>query len=211
MIVGDIQSKNADVFLSYSHNDSALVEKIAEYISNSGFSCWIDKNRLRAQENFNAAIDSAIDKSIVFIAFLSKTYVNKPYCVHEFDRAIDKQKSIMAVCIDDVNENTNRQDAYLFSFCAGHNILGFGTGINGSESIEPFAKEIISSVPMEQLKRYSISGEEKDRPPISTPDYIIACLRLYHERQYQQSGNYALNEIRSELFPAIKNSEINIL
>ena len=60
MIVGDIQSKNADVFLSYSHNDSALVEKIAEYISNSGFSCWIDKNRLRAQENFNAAIDSAI-------------------------------------------------------------------------------------------------------------------------------------------------------
>lgn len=35
MIVGDIQSKNADVFLSYSHNDSALVEKIAEYISNS--------------------------------------------------------------------------------------------------------------------------------------------------------------------------------
>ena len=211
MIVGDIQSKNADVFLSYSHNDSALVEKIAEYISNSGFSCWIDKNRLRAQENFNAAIDSAIDKSIVFIAFLSKTYVNKPYCVHEFDRAIDKQKSIMAVCIDDVNENTNRQDAYLFSFCAGHNILGFGTGINESESIEPFAKEIISSVPMEQLKRYSISGEEKDRPPISTPDYIIACLRLYHERQYQQSGNYALNEIRSELFPAIKNSEINIL
>jgi len=64
---------------------------------------------------------------------------------------------------------------------------------------------------MEQLKRYSVSGEEKDYPPISTPDYIIARLRLYHERQYKQSGNYALNEIRSELFPAIRNSEINVL
>lgn len=211
MIVGNVQSKNADVFLSYSHNDSALVERIADSICAAGFSCWIDKDELRAQENFNAAIDSAIDKSIVFIAFLSKTYVNKPYCIHEFDRAIDKQKSILAVCIDDVSENTNRQNAYLFSFSAGHNILGFGTGISESESIETFAQEIITSVPMEWLKRYSASGEESDYPPISTPDYIIARLRLYHERQYEQSGNYALNEIRSELFPAIKNSEINVL
>ena len=212
MINGIMQSTNADVFLSYSHNDSALVERIAEMIHKSGFFCWIDKDELRAQENFNAAIDSAIDKSIVFIAFLSKTYVNKPYCIHEFDRAIDKQKSILAVCIDDVIENTNRQNAYLFSFSAGHNILGFGSGIDDSDSsIESFAQEIVASVPMEQLKRYSVSGDKTDYPPISTPDYIIARLRLYHERQYEQSGNYALNEIRSELFPAIRNSEINVL
>ena len=134
MSVGNVQSKNADVFLSYSHNDSALVERIADSICAAGFSSWIDKDELRAQENFNAAIDSAIDKSIVFIAFLSKTYVNKPYCIHEFDRAIDKQKSILAVCIDDVSENTNRQNAYLFSFSAGHNILGFGSGIDDSDS-----------------------------------------------------------------------------
>ena len=205
------ESMREDVFLSYSHNDSELVEKIAGSIRSYGFSCWIDKDKLRAQENFNAAIDSAIDKSIVFIAFLSKTYVNKPYCIHEFDRAIDKQMSILVVCIDDVNGNTNRQNAYLFSFSAGHDILGFGTGINESEGIEVFAKKIIASVPMEQLKRYSVSGEVKDYSPISTPDYIIARLRLYHERQYQQSGNYALNEIRNELFPTIRNSEINIL
>ena len=212
MINGIMQSTNADVFLSYSHNDSALVERIAEMIHKSGFFCWIDKDELRAQENFNAAIDSAIDKSIVFLAFLSKTYINKPYCIHEFDRAIDKQKSILAVCIDDVSENTNRQNAYLFSFSAGHNILGFGSGIDDSDSsIESFAQEIVASVPMEQLKRYSVSGDKTDYPPISTPDYIIARLRLYHERQYEQSGNYALNEIRSELFPAIRNSEINVL
>ena len=209
----NIQLNRDNVFLSYSHNDRVLVERIAEYISESGFSCWIDKDRLRAQENFNSAIDSAIDKSIVFIAFLSKTYVNKPYCIHEFDRAIDKQKSILTVCIDDVNESTNRQCAYLFSFSAGHNVLGFGSGIDGSDSdnLISFVQQIVASVPMEQLKRYSVSGKEEDYPPISTPDYIIARLRLYHERQYQQSGNYALNEIRGELFPAIRNAEINVL
>lgn len=208
-----IQSTNTDVFLSYSHDDRALAEKIAEFIRISGVSCWIDKDRLRAQENYNAAIDNAIDDSIVFIAFLSKTYVNKPYCIHEFDRAIDKRKSILAVCIDDVSEeNTNRQCNYLFSFSAGHEILELGHGIDGSDSdaIEKFAREIINSIPMKQLRLYSASGDEEDYPPISTPDYIIARLRLYHKMQYEQSGNYALNEIRNELFPAIKDAEIDV-
>ncbi len=199
-----------NVFLSYSHDDSILVEKIAEKISETGFSCWIDKDKLRAQENFNAAIFDAIDKADVFIAFLSKTYVNKPYCTREFDRAIDKRKSILVACIDDVSEDTNRQSAYMFAFSAGHNILGFGLGIESENDIEAFAKNIASSVPMEYLKRFLESGNSKDYPPISTPDYIIACLRLYHEKQYQQSGNYALSEIRRELFPAIKDTEINI-
>lgn len=65
--------------------------------------------------------------------------------------------------------------------------------------------------PEMQSKWDSVSGDINDYPPISTPDYIIARLRLYHERQYEQSGNYALNEIRGELFPAIRNSEINVL
>ena len=208
----NMQFNHDGVFLSYSHDDRALVEKIAALISAAGFSCWIDKERLRAQEKYNVAIDLAIDDSIVFIAFLSKTYVNKPYCIHEFDRAIDKQKSILVVCIDDVSENTNRQCAYMFSFSAGHSVLGFKVGVEDSDSgIASFAKGIMDSVTMEQLKRYSLSGDEKDYPPISTPDYIIARLRLYHERQYEQSGNYALNEIRSELFPAIRDPEINVL
>lgn len=125
----NIPSGHADVFLSYSHDDRELVEKIAGLISAADFSCWIDKERLRAAEKFNSSIDIAIDDSNVFVAFLSKTYVNKPYCIHEFDLAIQREKSIVAVCLDDVSESANRQSAYMFSFCAGHDVLGFGSGI----------------------------------------------------------------------------------
>ena len=124
-----ISSSRCEVFLSYSHDDREIVEKIAQVICDAGFSCWIDKERLRAQENYNAAIDLAIDGAVVFVAFLSKTYVNKPYCIHEFDRAIDKQMSILAVCIDDVHEGTNRQAAYLFSFSAGQSGRAFRRGV----------------------------------------------------------------------------------
>lgn len=210
MMINANNGSKPDVFLSYSHNDSAIVETIAEKLTAVGFTCWIDKEQLRAQENFNTAIDEAIDGSIVFLSFLSKTYVNKPYCIHEFDRAIDKQRSILAVCIDDVNESTNRQCAYMFSFCAGHNILGFGSGVS-FDDLSDFSNEIIHSVPLEALRRYNESGDSADFPPISTPDYLIARLRLYHEKQYRQSGNYALNEIRGELFSAIKDPEINVL
>lgn len=117
----------------------------------------------------------------------------------------------MVVCIDDVTEDLNRQCAYMFAFSAGHNILGFGEGINTNEEIVNAGKDICSSLPMTQLKHYHLSGKEEDIPPINTPDYIIAQLRLYHERQYSQSGNYALNEIRNELFPAIKDTEIDVI
>lgn len=109
----NIPSGHADVFLSYSHDDRELVEKIAGLISAADFSCWIDKERLRAAEKFNSSIDIAIDDSNVFVAFLSKTYVNKPYCIHEFDLAIQREKSIVAVCLDDVSESANRQSACL--------------------------------------------------------------------------------------------------
>lgn len=208
----NMQSNHADVFLSYSHDDRVMVEKIAALISDAGFSCWIDKERLRAQEPYNPAIDIAIDQATVFVAFLSKTYVNKAYCIREFNMAIEKQKSMLAVCIDDVNNSTNKQSAYMLSASVGYNILGLNTGVEDSDSgIRQFAEKIVNSVPMELLKRYPISGDEKDYPPITASDYFIAQLRLYHEHQYVQSENYALNEIRGELFPAIKNPEINIL
>lgn len=208
----NMQSNHADVFLSYSHDDRVVVEKIAALISDAGFSCWIDKERLRAQEPYNPAIDIAIDQATVFVAFLSKTYVNKAYCIREFNMAIEKQKSMLAVCIDDVNNSTNKQSAYMLSASVGYNILGLNTGVEDSDSgIRQFAEKIVNSVPMELLKRYPISSDEKDYPPITASDYFIAQLRLYHEHQYVQSENYALNEIRGELFPAIKNPEINIL
>lgn len=192
-----------EVFLSYSHNDSEAVEKIAQKLSEAGLNCWIDKDRLRAGENYNASIDTAIKASFVFISFFSETYVNKKYCQHEFDVAVDSEKSILTVCIDRVTEEDNKQFAYAFSFAAGHNILGYKSGVEDDSDIDRFAEGIIRSVQITALKRYLETGDPSDLPPSCTPEYIISQLRQYHESQYVQSGNYALNEIRGELFPAI--------
>ena len=53
------------------------------------------------------------------------------------------------------------------------------------QGAERFAREITESVPLTQLKRFLCSGDEKDLPPIDTPEYLMARLRLYHEHQYE--------------------------
>ncbi len=57
----------------------------------------------------------------------------------------------------------------------------------------PLRVRLQRSVPLTLLKRFLCSGDEKDLPPIDTPEYLMARLPAYHEHQYEQSGNYALN------------------
>lgn len=199
------------IFLSYSHDDGEIVEKIQARIEEAGFECWVDQYGIRAAENYNRAIDLAIDDCVVFLAFLSRSYLEKYYCEHEFNRAIDKQKSIMAVCLDNVGENTNQNKSYMFSFCAGYEILGYGSGIeSGGQNFDAFCRDIIGSVTFEQLSRYYISGEDNDLPPILPSDFILAQLRQYNDKQYRRSGNYILDEICADLFPAVRDIELNI-
>lgn len=147
-------NEKCDVFLSYSHDDRQVVEQIAAGLKQAGLSCWIDKDELRANAPYNEEIVSGIDAAKVFIAFLSKSYVQKPYCAQEFSRAIDQKKSIMDVCVDDVTEQTNRNSSYMFAFCAGHSILGYGTGIRSAEDIQVFVSGIVDSITIQELLRY---------------------------------------------------------
>ena len=67
------------VFLSYSHDNKALADIVEAALINAGISCWIDHNGIRAAENYNAAIDLAIEDCSVFLALLSKSYIEKYY------------------------------------------------------------------------------------------------------------------------------------
>lgn len=198
------------IFLSYSHENKDVACKIQQKLMHEGIPCWIDQYGIRTAENYNAAIDKAIDGCSIFLAMLSKSYIEKYYCEHEFNRAIDVQKCIVSVCLDDVDEKTNRQKAYMFSFSAGYNILRYGTGIDCSdEDISKFCENIISSIPVQQLLRAN-SGDPSATLPIQPSDYLLAHLRMYNEKQYQQSGNYALSELCSALFPTIKDVDLDI-
>ena len=201
--------KTPDIFLSYSHDDKEIVEKIAALLADAGFNCWIDSENLRYGDKYNEKIFEAISKCIVFIAFLSRSYVNKKYCPQEFEWAQEKDKDILAVTLDDVSENTNKKAAYMFSHLAGDSNPGFGKNISTDEDAHFIANELKKTFQLGELKSYYESNKKSDLPKIKLPEKYFSQLKFHNKQQYERDGNYALGDINSELFPAIKDITTN--
>lgn len=194
------------VFLSYSHDDQVIADYILDRLTSAGISCWIDHQKIRGGDKYNAKLDAAVTGCSLFIPLLSGSYLEKGYCAWEFDRAIDTKKCIMSVCIDESGEHTVPGKAYMFSWCAGHHIIGYGSGVeNSEEAWDKFCDDIINSVPI----RYMLRTGENAAPMMQASKYLLEYLRVYNEQQYQQSGNYALNELCTELFPAIIDVDVD--
>ncbi len=196
--------KSPDVFLSYSHDDAELVEKIAEALEKAGFSCWIDTERLRHDDDFNIKIQDGIRDCLVFISFLSKTYVNKAYCQQEFSMARDERKSVLSVTIDDVSKNTNRNAAYMFGFLAGKTLKNYQKSLTLDDV--PFVTAFLEETyQLRKLKKYYQTGDENDIPTPSLPDAVMDTLRYSIEKQSELRENYALGKVNGILFPAVRD------
>ena len=65
------------VFISYVHENSKLIHKLARKLENSGITVWTDITKLRAGEPWEEAIEKAIQEGMYFIACFSKSYQDK--------------------------------------------------------------------------------------------------------------------------------------
>jgi TIR domain-containing protein len=80
-----------DLFLSYAHEDDkrwvqAFEDELRDEVSRRlglAISVWHDTNRLRAGENWQAAIQQGIAKSAAFVAVVSPRYQNSQWCARE--------------------------------------------------------------------------------------------------------------------------------
>ncbi len=200
-----------DIFLSYSHDNKEIVEKIAKLLKEDGFSCWIDSENLRTGDKYNSMIFNAISNCRVFLVFLSKNYVNKKYCPLEFAWAQYKDASILAITLDDVNENTNKSAAYMFPYVCGETDPGYGKNISTDEDAAFIANDLKGKYQLQCMKAFYKSGDPNDLPKIKIPETAFSMLIEHNKNQYKQDGNYALNDIKGELFPAIKDLDADVL
>lgn len=81
------------VFLSHNHQDKIRVHQIAAHLNDNLIECWIDRDGLQAGDKLKPEIRSAIEESEIFIAFLSKAYLESAWCKEEFRTASQGRKS----------------------------------------------------------------------------------------------------------------------
>ncbi len=80
-----------DLFLSYAHEDDsrwvqAFADELRDEVSRRlglGIGVWQDTAKLRAGENWQAAIQAGIERTAAFVAVVSPRYQNSQWCARE--------------------------------------------------------------------------------------------------------------------------------
>ena len=94
--------KNPYVFFSYCHEDQKEVFEIAEKMYDMRYRVWYDK-ALEAEKPFDDDIADHIKACDVFIIFLSKHYLDSPYCDMELKFAVENERKCFAIYLDNVD------------------------------------------------------------------------------------------------------------
>ena len=98
-------NKNAEIFISYSRNDSKRVEEIIDWLCGHGLDksmIYRDKASLIGGRSYLTAIARAISNCKVLVFFISKNSIESTWVGKELFCASDENKNILPVFIEDV-------------------------------------------------------------------------------------------------------------
>lgn len=87
----------ADVFVSYSRQDSGFVDRIVNSLEALEREVWVDVRGIEDAEVFPAAIRMAIERSNSFVYVITPASAGSAYCAQEVDYATDLNKRIIPV------------------------------------------------------------------------------------------------------------------
>lgn len=90
------------IFFSYSHNDSAEVERIRHtLIDHPRFNStvWIDSRRMEAGQDLNKMMYDGIQDSSHVVCFLSQAYVKSEPCMFELKLALTLERQLIPVVV----------------------------------------------------------------------------------------------------------------
>jgi hypothetical protein len=89
-----------DVFISHAKEDIEFAEELFDYLSEHGYSPWLDKKKLKVGSNWDYEIKKALKESTFVILLLSSTSVRKRgYIQKEFKYALEYSENKL---IDDI-------------------------------------------------------------------------------------------------------------
>ena len=100
----------ADVFISYSRRDGEFVGRLVEALEARGKDVWVDTEGIRDAEVFPAALRSAVESSDGFVFVISPDSVSSRFCEQEVDHAIELNKRIVPLLLENVPDERVPQE-----------------------------------------------------------------------------------------------------
>ncbi|MBE2272227.1 MAG: TIR domain-containing protein, partial [Anaerolinea sp.] len=94
-----VVERTPTVFISYSHVDKAIAEKLIADLGKSGHACWIDKVEIKGGDEWIQSITDGINNSYAFISLVSDNANRSTWVRREFLWAEHKKKPIYPVLV----------------------------------------------------------------------------------------------------------------
>lgn len=139
---------NPTIFISYSHDDIKIVEKIANKLKGH-YDIWIDFSEIHAKEVFTKEIAIGIQNCELFISVISKSYINKPFCQEELAYAKKKEKEKLPFYIEPIVFDAELD----FTFGNRESELRTDISYHDVDNVDEFVKKQCDKL-MESLKQY---------------------------------------------------------
>lgn len=81
------------VFISYSHQDRITAQGISRYLIRQGYEVWIDVDKLLLGQDWATSIDTALEKSDVFLAIVSRNSIRRAEVLREISDALRRNET----------------------------------------------------------------------------------------------------------------------
>ncbi len=92
----------ADIFISYSRQDSEQANLLTELLTSAGLSVWIDRSSIEAASSWSGEIVDAIDACKALIVMLSPNSVASKNVVREVALATERDKKVLPLDLEPV-------------------------------------------------------------------------------------------------------------
>ena len=79
------------VFISYSHKDKKLIEKLKNTLEENNINVWHDTKDLMIGDNISKSINEGIEQSNWVVPIITKNYLNSPWTKFELEKAIEAE------------------------------------------------------------------------------------------------------------------------
>ncbi|MCA0132377.1 toll/interleukin-1 receptor domain-containing protein [Winogradskyella alexanderae] len=89
------------IFISYSRDNTDFVMNLAKTLRNAGADIWLDQLDIKVGENWDIAVQNAMQESENFMIILSKSSVNSNNVMDEVGYALSANKKVVPVLMEE--------------------------------------------------------------------------------------------------------------
>jgi hypothetical protein len=193
MVKRNSQTKQYDIFISYSHSDRPLVQNLAEQLHHRGVRVWWDEWEIKPGDTLRERIIQGIDNAKNFLVVISETTLSSQWVKYELNSALISEIEDQDVRVVPIITGTIQ-----FTDLPTDLRAKYGLVCKDTNTINRTVEEMIRLIkPHEEQRKQLI--RELNEPDLADPARTTSKLRMYaltgHDQAVQRAALSGLKNI----------------